>query len=125
MKRNFLTYILLCILLLGSAACQDDPLYNGGETGEGESLISATVKFKPLTPALNGNTRTAGNVIKNIEDLCVLLYNEKGELLKTYPLPKEQAKGNINCRKTKTDRITIPTRIFLPPKHRRPMPTSN
>ena len=29
MKRNFLTYILLCILLLGSAACQDDPLYNG------------------------------------------------------------------------------------------------
>ena len=77
MKRNFLTYILLCILLLGSAACQDDPLYNGGETGEGESLISATVKFKPLTPALNGNTRTAGNVIKNIEDLCVLLYNEK------------------------------------------------
>ena len=46
MKRNFLTYILLCILLLGSAACQDDPLYNGGETGEGESLVSATVKFK-------------------------------------------------------------------------------
>ena len=45
MKRNFLTYILLCILLLGSAACQDDPLYNGGETGEGESLISATVKY--------------------------------------------------------------------------------
>ena len=24
MKRNFLTYILLCILLLGSTACQDD-----------------------------------------------------------------------------------------------------
>ena len=45
MKRNFLTYILLCILLLGSAACQDDPLYNGGETGEGESLISATFLY--------------------------------------------------------------------------------
>lgn len=93
MKRNFLTYILLCILLLGSAACQDDPLYNGGETGEGESLVSATVKFKPLTPALNGNTRTAGNVIKNIEDLCVLLYNEKGELLKSYPLTEGTGEG--------------------------------
>lgn len=93
MKRNFLTYILLCILLLGSAACQDDPLYNGGETGEGESLVSATVKFKPLTPALNGNTRTAGNVIKNINSLCVLLYNEKGELLKTYPLTEGTGEG--------------------------------
>ncbi|MCR6508956.1 fimbrial protein [Bacteroides sp. KH569_7] len=93
MKRNFLTYILLCILFLGSAACQDDPLYNGGETGEGESLVSATVKFKPLTPALNGNTRTAGNVIKNIKDLCVLLYNEKGELLKTYPLTEGTGEG--------------------------------
>ena len=93
MKRNFLTYILLCILLLGSAACQDDPLYNGGETGEGESLVSATVKFKPLTPALNGNTRTAGNVIKSIGNLCVLLYNEKGELLKTYPLTEGTGEG--------------------------------
>ena len=101
MKRNFLTYILLCILLLGSAACQDDPLYNGGETGEGESLVSATVKFKPLTPALNGNTRTAGNVIKNIEDLCVLLYNEKGELLKTYPLTKGTGEGQYQLSEDK------------------------
>lgn len=93
MKRNFLAYILLCILILGSAACQDDPLYNGGEIGEGESLVSATVKFKPLTPALNGNTRTAGNVIKNINNLCVLLYNEKGELLKTYPLTEGTGEG--------------------------------
>ncbi|MDE5761388.1 MAG: hypothetical protein K2I11_10715, partial [Bacteroides sp.] len=86
MKQNFSIYIFLCILFLGSAACQDDLLYNGGEIGEGESLVSATVNFKPLTPALNGNTRAAGNIIKSINSLCVLLYNEKGELLKTYPL---------------------------------------
>lgn len=101
MKRNFLTYILLCILLLGSAACQDDPLYNGGETGEGESLVSATVKFKPLTPALNGNTRTAGNVIKSINSLCVLLYNEKGELLKTYPLTEGTGEGQYQLSEDK------------------------
>lgn len=101
MKRNFLTYILLCILLLGSAACQDDPLYNGGETGEGESLVSATVKFKPLTPALNGNTRTAGDVIKSIGNLCVLLYNEKGELLKTYPLTKGTGEGQYQLSEDK------------------------
>ena len=101
MKRNFLTYILLCILLLGSAACQDDPLYNGGEIGEGESLVSATVKFKPLTPALNGNTRTAGNVIKSIGNLCVLLYNEKGELLKTYPLTEGTGEGHYKLSEDK------------------------
>ena len=37
MKRNFLTYILLCILLLGSAACQDDPLYNGARQAKAKA----------------------------------------------------------------------------------------
>lgn len=86
MKHNFSIYILLCTLFLGSIACQDDLLYKGGEIGEGESLVSATVKFKPLTPALNGNTRAAGNIIKSIKSLCVLMYNEEGKLLKAYPL---------------------------------------
>lgn len=115
MKRNFLTYILLCILFLGSAACQDDPLYNGGEIGEGESLVSATVKFKPLTPALNGNTRTAGNVIKRINSLCVLLYNEKGELLKTYPLTEGTGEGQYQLEDEDKDRPDNNPDSNLPP----------
>ncbi len=87
MKRNFLTYIFLCILLLGTvSSCKDDLLYGGGIIGEGESVISGTVKFKPLTPALNGTTRTAGDAIKSINSLCVLLYDEEGKLVKKYPL---------------------------------------
>ena len=74
MKRNFLTYIFLCVLLLCTASCKDDLLYGGGVIGEGESVISGTVKFKPLIPVLNGSTRTSGGVIKSINSLCVLLY---------------------------------------------------
>lgn len=90
MKRNFLAYILLCILCLGNTACQDDLLYNGGEIGEGESLVSATVKFKNLTPALEADTRTAGDAIKQIQSLHVVVYNDKGELQKIYKLKKAE-----------------------------------
>lgn len=95
MKRNFLTYIFLCILLLGASSCKDDLLYGGGIIGEGESVISGTVKFKPLTPALNGTTRTPGNAIKSIDSLCVLLYDVEGKLVKKYPL-KRASTGTPN-----------------------------
>ena len=97
MKRNFLTYIFLCILLLGASSCKDDLLYGGGIIGEGESVISGTVKFKPLTPALNGTTRTPGNAIKSINSLCVLLYDVEGKLVKKYPL-KRASTGTPNER---------------------------
>lgn len=94
MERNFLTYILLCILFFTSSSCRDDlPLYGGGEVGEGESVISATVKFKSFTPALNGSTRTAGDAIKAINSLCVLLYDEDGNLVRKYPLKPGGASG--------------------------------
>lgn len=86
MKRNFLTYIFLCVLLLCTVSCKDDLLYGGGVIGEGESVINGTVKFKPLIPVLSGSTRTSGGVIKSINSLCVLLYDEEGNLVKKYPL---------------------------------------
>ena len=79
MKRNYLIYILLCILFLSTSSCKDDLLYGGGEAGEGKCVISGTVKFKSFTPALNGSTRTPGNAIKEINSLCVLLYDANTE----------------------------------------------
>ena len=43
--------------------------------------MTAIVEFKPLVPALNGASRTAGNAIKEINDLWVLLYSEDGNLV--------------------------------------------
>lgn len=94
MERNHLTYILLCILSFALSSCKDDlQLPGGGEAGEGECVISGTVQFKSFTPALNGNTRTAGDAIKTIKSLCILLYDEEEKLVKKYPLKPVEA-GN-------------------------------
>lgn len=92
MKRNITIYTLLCMLFLGIVSCKDD-LFDGnnGEIGEGECLISGTIKFKPLTPALNGSTRAAGDIIKSINNLCILLYDKERNLVKKYPLKKGDA----------------------------------
>lgn len=80
MKRNITIYTLLCVLFLGTLSCKDDMPYGYGEIGEGECMISGTVKFKSFTPALSVNTRAVGDAIKEINSLCVLLYNESQNL---------------------------------------------
>lgn len=98
MKRNYLIYILLCILFLSTSSCKDDLLY-GGEAGEGKCVISGTVKFKSFTPALNGSTRTPGDAIKEINSLCVLLYDantenpEQSKLVNKYFLKPKGTSG--------------------------------
>ena len=85
MKRK-IVYGLLCMLLVGITACTKDDLPYNGELDEGESNISAIVEFRPLTVSALGRTRTAGDAIKNIENLCVLLYDIDGKLVKKYAL---------------------------------------
>ncbi|MDE6162368.1 MAG: DUF4906 domain-containing protein, partial [Bacteroides sp.] len=56
---------------------------------EGETDVNATVEFLPLRPALDVKTRTAGDAIKDINNLCVLLYDKEGNLMKLYYLLPE------------------------------------
>ncbi len=86
MKRDII-YSLLCMLFICFTACEDEPL--GGKddfTPGAESVVTATVVFKPLVPALNGASRAAGNVIKEISSLWMLLYSEDGKLVKDYKI---------------------------------------
>ena len=84
---------------------------------EGEVSVSATVEFLPLRPALDVNTRTAGDVIKDINDLCVLLYDEEGNLVKSYYLlPKGAAS-------TETMILTVQTQMRKETKRRKPKPS--
>lgn len=92
MKRRVFI-CLFCVSLLGMASCTKDYSFErNGATGSGESTVSATVRFRSLVPALNG-TRAAGDAVRSIESLCVLLYDEEGELVTKYPLAEGGENG--------------------------------
>ena len=79
MKRSFL-YSLVCMLLLGVTACVDDEIRPFDEIPEGETTVSATIEFNPLTPALETRA-VAGDAIKSIESLCILVYGLDNKLI--------------------------------------------
>lgn len=86
MKRKITIYTLLCLLFVCTFSCRDDLYIDDERIGEGECVISGTVKFKPFIPTLNGNSRSAGDAIKAIKSLCVLLYDEGKNLVNKYPV---------------------------------------
>lgn len=85
MKHNRL-YAFCCALAFaaGMVGCVADPTLD--PLPDGSSTLSATVEFRPLVPTLDASTRTAGDKIKAIESLCVLLYDAQGNLVERYPL---------------------------------------
>lgn len=72
-------FIKLYIFLLISAlvllsSCEDELLYDNGYLGEGEVSISGIVEFEPVATSL-GSRATAGDAIKDIESLSVIIFN--------------------------------------------------
>lgn len=86
MKITKHIYAVLCLLLLmlASSSCVDT---FGREEfiPEGESEISVTLGFKSFTPALE-NRRSAGDAIKAINSLWVVVYSVDGNLIGKYPI---------------------------------------
>lgn len=77
MYRALYTIFVLCSLILCSTSCSDDELVSSTQVGEGESLVKATVSFRPFSEGL-ASSRTEGDAVKSIDDLCLLVYNEDG-----------------------------------------------
>lgn len=83
MKRA-LFHIFTCVVLaLGLTACVDTPDEIDELIGEGASSLTLGVEFRPMASQL---TRTAGDAIKHINSLCVVVYNEDGTLFGRYPI---------------------------------------
>lgn len=81
--------ILLSVMLFVLTACQEDELFpNIGPIPEGETTVQATISFQPFAEGLT--TRTAGDAIKAISNLCVFVYtpptdsNSGGELVSAH-----------------------------------------
>ena len=80
MKKSFTQYMIVFLMSFIVAGCQDEFLKE--ETiGEGHAMVSATLDFKPMSSAL-ARARTAGDAVKDISSLHVLLYDYESKALK-------------------------------------------
>jgi hypothetical protein len=88
MKKTINYFLFICgLLMVAATSCKDDLLYtDGGPIPEGESIVTAQVDFKPLVEGLADKSRSAGDTIKSINDLCVLLYDVDGNLAEAHSL---------------------------------------
>lgn len=83
--KHYIKYIfyalLLSLLPIAATSCEDDLDFRSNVIGEGEAVISAEVTFKPMMPALTSRAPqggTAGNVIKAISELWIVVFDSDG-----------------------------------------------
>lgn len=90
-----LRYILAVLIGVSMmVSCADEPIIQGsGDIPEGYATISAKVSFKPFGSALNGGSRTAGDAIKEIESLYILLYDENEQLKEVFNAGEKNDQG--------------------------------
>lgn len=81
MKSKIYDILITIVFSLAAVSCAEDPLYDPSYIGEGEAEVTAEVTFTPLYPALSRAVTggTPGDAIKEIENLCIVFYNEKNE----------------------------------------------
>lgn len=92
-RKELYRWLLLIGILFVGISCTDDEIFSSTEIGEGEALVQAEVSFKPFAQGLKGDSRTPGDAIKEIKNLCVLVYDEAGTILRGsyYYEPGQQA----------------------------------
>lgn len=79
MKKSFVQFFIVFLMGLTIAGCQD-VLMTIENIGDGKASVSATLDFRPMSSALD-RTRAAGNALKDIYSLHVLLYDYENKTL--------------------------------------------
>ncbi|WP_300741384.1 hypothetical protein [uncultured Duncaniella sp.] len=118
MKSKIYNILLTLVIALAAVACAEDPLYDPSYIGEGEAEVTAEVTFTPLYPSLSRSVTggTPGDAIKEIENLCIVFYNEKNEYVNHFyydePLTTESKErpddyNDTNRAETTTRKATV------------------
>lgn len=90
MKRIILLHILICSIALAATSCKDDFMTDKYVFGKGDAKVSATLDFKPMSSALT-QSRAAGDALKEITSLYVLLYDSNtGELIRSQKIEESE-----------------------------------
>lgn len=121
MKR-FAPHIIIAFLLAFAAAgCQDEFLTEG-PIGKGKAKVTATLDFKPMSAALT-QTRAAGDALKAIGSLHVLMYDyETKVLVKSWELQEgkyeisEEERTDGDAENGKTSETTTKRATFKLPE---------
>lgn len=71
--KHFVRHIILFLMIATVTSCYDE-FMKQEIIGEGKAKISATIDFKPMSAALT-RTKAAGDALKDIHSLHVLLYD--------------------------------------------------
>lgn len=80
MNRRLIYILLIIASVTGLASCKDDLIYDPSGVDDGEATVEATLFFENFNPGVLGGSRSAGDVVKQVENLCVLLYDDAGKL---------------------------------------------
>ena len=80
--KHFVLHTILFLMIVTVTGCQDD-FVKQEIIGEGKASVSATLDFKPMSTAL-AQTRAAGDALKEISSLYVLLYDQNKTLIKQW-----------------------------------------
>lgn len=82
--KHFVRHIILFLMIATVTSCYDE-FMKQEFIGEGKASISATLDFKPMSSALS-RTRAAGDALKDISSLHVLLYDKNKNLIKNWKI---------------------------------------
>lgn len=112
--KHFVRHIILFLMIATVTSCYDE-FMKEENIGEGKASISATLDFKPMSSALS-RTRAAGDALKDISSLHVLLYNKDKNLIKNWTIESytetDENRGNNDAEngssaETSTKRATF------------------
>ena len=98
--KLWISYILVCMMAFACPSCRDDFMAYDSVIGEGKAKVSAVVDFQPMSSGL-AQTRTAGDAIKDIKSLHVLLYDyETKNLIENWKMKQKIWIASTQMRKT-------------------------